>query len=154
PYSGARPFSYANEATDWTRAGIHTLHPATKNVLTELKQPVKVYVLGSTGDRVAFEMTALLDKCRAVDPQLSWEQLSRDRNGGAILELMQKYQLPDSEGVLIIYGTEPNTVHDFIKGNDLFEQKFSEEPGRRFTFKGENALVNSLTFVASGKSKA
>jgi hypothetical protein len=154
PYSGVRPFSYANEATDWTRAGIHTLHPATKNVLAELKQPVKVYVLGSTGDRVAFEMTALLDKCRAIDPQLSWEQLSRDRNGGAILELMQKYQLPDSEGVLIIYGTEPNTVHDFIKSNDLFEQKFSEEPGRRFVFKGENALLNSLTFLSSGKSKA
>jgi hypothetical protein len=154
PYSGVRPFSYANESLDWTRAGIHSLHPATKNVLEELKQPVKVYVLGSTGDRVAFEMTALLDKCRAIDPQLSWEQLSRDRNTGAVLELMQKYQLSESEGVLIVYGTEPNTVHDFIKSNDLFEEKRFEEPGRRFVFKGENALLNSLTFLSSGKKKA
>ncbi len=80
PYSGVRPFSYANESIDWTRAGIHTLHPATKNLLAELKQPVKVYVLGSANDRVMFEMTALLEKCRAIDPQLSWEQVSRDRN--------------------------------------------------------------------------
>lgn len=154
PYSRVRPFSYVNEPTDWTRAGIHTLNPATKNVLAELKEPVKVYVLGSTGDRVAFEMTALLEKCRAIAPQLSWEQLSRDRNGSAVLELMQEFQLPDSEGVLIVYGTKPNTVHDFIKSNDLFEQNFSGEPGRRFVFKGENSLLNALTFLSSGKTKA
>lgn len=154
PYSRVRPFSYANEPVDWTRAGVHTLHPATKNVLAELKQPVKAYVLGSTGNRVAFEMTELLEKCRAVNPQLSWEQFSRDRNPGAILELMQEFQLPDTEGVLIVYGSKPNTVHDFIKSNDLFEQKFSAEGGRDFVFKGENALVNSLTFLASNKSKA
>ena len=154
PYSGVQPFSYANDALDWTRAGIHTLHPATKNVLAELKEPVKVYVLGSTNDRVAFEMRALLEKCRAVNPQLTWEQLSRDRNPLAVAELMQEYQLPDSEGVLIVYGSKGKTIHDFIKSNDLFEQKFSEEPGRRFVFKGENALLNSLTFLSSNKSKA
>jgi hypothetical protein len=154
PYSGVQPFSYANEAMDWTRAGIHTLHPATKNVLAELKEPVKVYVLGSTNDRVAFEMTALLEKCRAVNPQLNWEQLSPFRNRSAVQDLMTKYQLPDPEGVLIVYGTEPNTTHDFIKATDLFEQKFSAEPGRQFVFKGENALVNSLTFLSSGKKKA
>src|SRR5262249_8634669 len=135
PYSGVQPFSYANEAIDWTRAGIHTLHPATKNLLAELKQPVKVYVLGSSGNRVMFEMTTLLYKCRAVDPQLTWEQLSRDRNPTAILELMKKYQLPESEGVLVVYGTEGNTVHDFIKTDDLFERKFSENPNQGFAFK-------------------
>ena len=75
PYSGVQPFSRANESIDWTRAGIHTLHPATTNLLTDLKQPVTVYVLGSSGDRVMFETTALLEKCRAVNPQLNWEQL-------------------------------------------------------------------------------
>src|SRR5579884_776794 len=136
PYSGVQPFSYANEAMDWTRAGIHTLHPATKNLLTELKEPVKVYVLGSTNDRIAFEMTALLEKCRAVDPQLHWEQLSPFRNRSDVQDLMRKDQFSDSEGVLVVYGTEPNESHDFIKRSDLFEQKFSEEPGRQFVFKG------------------
>jgi hypothetical protein len=154
PYSGVQPFSYANESIDWTRTGIHTLHPATKNVLSELKQPVKVYVFGAAGDRVAFEMTALLEKCRAINPQLDWEQVSRDRNRTALLELMTKYQVPESEGVLVVYGTDPNTVHDFIKRSDLFEQKRFEDPGQRFVFKGENALLNSLTFLASGKKKA
>lgn len=154
PYSGVRPFSYANEAVDWTRAGVHTLHPATKNVLAKLNQPVKVYVLGSSGERVMFEMGALLDKCRAIDPQLHWEQLSRDRNRGAIQELIDKYQISEAEGVLVVYGTEPNTVHDFIKSNDLSEEKRSAEPGQRFAFKGESALLNSLTFLSSGKSKA
>jgi hypothetical protein len=154
PYSGVQPFSYANEPMDWTRAGIHTLHPATKNLLTELKEPVKVYVLGSTNDRIAFEMTALLEKCRAVDPQLHWEQLSPFRNRSDVQDLMRKYQFSDSEGVLVVYGTEPNESHDFIKRSDLFEQKFSEEPGRQFVFKGENALLNSLTFLSSGQKKA
>jgi hypothetical protein len=154
PYSGVRPFSYANEAIDWTRTGIHTLHPATKSVLTDLKQPVKVYLLGSSGERIVYEMRTLLDKCRAIDPQLSWEQLSRDRNRGALQELIDKYQIPDSEGVLVVYGTEPNTVHDFIKSSDLFESKMTEDPSQRFIFKGESALLNSLTFLSSGKSKA
>jgi hypothetical protein len=154
PYSGVQPFSYANEAMDWTRTGIHTLHPATKNVLAELKQPVKAYILGSTSDRVSYEMETLVEKCRAVNAQLSYERLSRDRNPLAVAELMQKYQLPDSEGVLIVYGPEGNAIHDFIKANDLFEQKFGAGASRDFVFKGENALLNSLTFLASNKSKA
>jgi hypothetical protein len=154
PYSGVRPFSYANEATDWTRTGIHSLHPATKNVLAELKEPVKAYVLGSTNDQVIFETNALLEKCRAIAPQLSWEQLSPFRNRSDVQELMKEYQLPDPEGVLLVYGTKPNTVHDFIKRSDLFEQKFSGEASRQFAFKGENALLNSLTFLSSGKKKA
>ncbi len=154
PYSGVQPFSYANEAMDWTRAGIHTLHPATKNVLAELKQPVKVYILGSTSDRVSYEMETLVEKCRAENPQMSYERLSRDRNPLAVAELMQKFQLPDSEGVLIVYGPEGSSIHDFIKANDLFEQKFGAGASRDFVFKGENALLNSLTFLASNKSKA
>jgi hypothetical protein len=154
PYSGVQPFSYANEPMDWTRTGIHTLHPATKNVLAELKQPVKVYILASTNVRVAYEMETLVEKCRTVNPQLSYERLSRDRNPFAVAELMQKYQLPDSEGVLIVYGPEGNAIHDFIKSSDLFEQKFGGGPGSDFVFKGENALLNSLTFLSSNKSKA
>lgn len=154
PYLRVQPFSYANEAVDWTRAGIHTLNPATKNVLADLKQPVKVYILGSTADRVAFEMRSLLEKCRDINPQLTWEQLSRDRNPLAMLELLQEYQLSDSEGVLVVYGTKPSIVHDFIKRNDLFEQKSFGDPSNRFAFKGENALLNSLTLLTSNKTKA
>jgi hypothetical protein len=154
PYSGVRPFSYANESVDWTRAGIHSLHPATKNLLADLKQPVKIYVLGSASDRVMFEMMALLDKCRAIDPQLDWEQVSRDRNRSRILELMEKYQVPESEGVLVVYGSAGNETHDFIKSSDLFETSMADESGRRFVFKGENALLNSLTFLSAGKTKA
>jgi hypothetical protein len=154
PYSGAQPFSYANEPMDWTRTGIHTLHPATKNTLAELKEPVRVYVLGSSNDRVAYEMTALLDKCRAVDPQLHYEQLSPYRNRSDVQDLMREYGFSDTEGVLIVYGTKPNTKHEFIKATDLFEQKFGADAGRNFSFKGENALLNALTLLSSGQKKA
>jgi hypothetical protein len=154
PYSGVRPFSYANESIDWTRAGIHSLHPATKNLLSEMKEPAKVYLLGSSSDRVMFEMKTLLEKCQAIDPQLTWAQLSRDRNRSAVAELMEKYQIPESEGVLVVYGTAPNEVTDFIKSSDLFETNMADETGRRFVFKGENALLNSLTFLSAGKTKA
>ncbi len=154
PYSGVRPFSYANESIDWTRAGIHSLHPATKNVLTEMKQPVKVYLLGSSSDRVMFEMKTLLEKCQTINPQFTWEQLSRDRNPGDISGLMRKYQVPDSEGVLVVYGTKPDEVTDFIKTNDLFEAGGMGDARQRFVFKGENALVNALTYLSAGQSKA
>jgi hypothetical protein len=154
PYTGVRPFSYANETIDWTRAGIHSLHPATKKLIGELKEPVKVYLLGPARDRATFEFASLLDNCRAVNPRFTWEELSRDRNPAEIIELMRKYNVPDSEGVLIVYGTDPKVATDFIKHSDLAETNPMDESGRRFVFKGENALLNSLTYLASGKTKA
>src|SRR5579875_3061369 len=80
PYTAVKPFSWAMEATDWTAGQLYSLHPATRNLLAELKEPVKVYVLIPTGSVLARDVETLMDNCRAVNPLLTWEQLSRDRN--------------------------------------------------------------------------
>ncbi|HEY7157608.1 MAG TPA: Gldg family protein [Gemmataceae bacterium] len=156
PYAGVWPFSYANESIDYTRTGLYSLHQATKSALAELKQPVKVYALGSSSDQLMKDVTNLLDRCRAVNPrQFSWEQLSRDRNLTDLRELMAKYKVPDAEGVLLVYGTDPDTTTDFIRFNDLFESPSARQGGNaRYRFKGENALLNSLIYLSAEKKRA
>src|SRR6185437_8759435 len=151
PYAGVWPFSYANESLDFTRTGLHTLRQATKNALTELKQPVKVYALGSSNDPIMKDIKDMLDRCHAINPQqFRWEQLSRDRNSTDLRELMTKHKIPDAEGILVVYGTDPNTTTDFIRYNDLFEIPSNRQGGNaRYNFKGENALLNSLIYLSA-----
>jgi hypothetical protein len=154
PYAGVWPFSYANETIDWTRTGLHSLHEATINVVAGLKQPVKVYALGSSNDWIMKDMMDLLDRCRSVNPQyFSWEQLSRDRNLTDLRELMAKYKVPDSQGVLVVYGSDKKEISEFIRYNDLFKDT-SIGRGLRYEFKGENALLNALTYLSADKSRA
>ncbi len=151
PYTAVRPFSWAMEATDWTSGQLYSLHPATRNLLADLKEPVKVYVLIPTGSVLARDVETLMDNCRAVNPLLTWEQLSRDRNRGEIERLIKQFQLPDSIGVLVVYGTEPNVTSQFLKTEDLAENASGPSAERSYVFKGENALLNALTQLSSGK---
>jgi hypothetical protein len=154
PYTAVRPFSWAMEATDWTSGGLYTLHTATRNLLTELKEPVKVYVLIPSGGLRARDVEILLNNCRAVNPLLTWEQLSRDRNRGEIERLITQYQVPDSVGVLVVHGTKPNETSQFIKAEELAENSSGPGSDKSYVFKGENALLNALTYLSSGKSRA
>jgi hypothetical protein len=104
PYTGVKPFSYAMEASDWTAAQMYTIQPATKNLLAELKEPFKVYVLIPSGSLLSRDIDTLMNSCRGVNPLFSWEQLSRDRNRNEVERLVQKYQLPEPLGLLAVYG--------------------------------------------------
>jgi hypothetical protein len=154
PYADVWPFSYANDSLDWTRTGLHSLHEATRNAVAELKQPVKVYALGSSNDLIMKDMMDLLERCRSVNPrQFSWEQLSRDRNSTDLRELIAKYSVPDSQGVLVVYGSDNKALTEFIRRDDLY--KVSPNPREaRYDFKGENALLNALIYLSSAKSRA
>lgn len=155
PYTAVKPFSWAMEATDWTSGQLYSLHPATKNLLAELKEPVKVYVLIPTGMvLVGRDVETLMDNCRAINPLFTWERLSRDRNRGEIDRLTKQFQLPDSVGVLVVHGTEPNTTSQFIKAEELAENTSGPNADRAYVFKGENALLNALTHLTSGKAQA
>jgi hypothetical protein len=154
PYTAVKPFSWAMEATDWTSGQLYTLHPATRNLLTELKEPVTVYVLLPSGHVLTRDVETLLNNCRTVNPLLTWEQLSRDRNRGEIARLIQQFQLPDSVGVLVVHGTKPNETSQFLKAEELMDNASGPGSDRSYVFKGENALLNALTSLTSGKSRA
>ena len=157
-YSRVGPFNFFTTAFDWTTGGVYTLSDGSKNLLANLKQPVKVYVLLTREDRASDHVETLLSNCRAVTDQISWESLSRDLNRKAIAQLAEKYQIPEAYGLLVVYGTEPNTTYDFIKYEDLVSEPGLNPRGgqasSKFTFKGENALVKSIVYLSEGKSKA
>lgn len=64
-------------------------------------------------------------------------------------------QILDPFGLLVIAGTEPNAVADFIKNADLIDQEGGmRRPDAPPTFIGENALLKSMTYLVEGKVRS
>ncbi len=146
------PFSVFGNQWDWTASGIYTLKPATTNFLKELDRPVKVYMLLPRADPIEEETVILLNNFKSVTNKVSWQSLSRDMNRKDINELADKYQLSESLGLLVVYGTDPEQ-NEFIRREDLFVNRTTEER-MRFTFKGEAVLMKALTLLAEDKKRA
>jgi hypothetical protein len=155
PYTNIAPFAFLSRVFDSTSSGIYTLSQSTKNLLTDLQQPVNVYVLLTNNHRAAPQVDTLLENFRNVTSKISWSTLSRDLNQRRLEELIQKYSVPNSFGLLVLYGPEGSEKSDFIPVNDFFSALPAEKPGDpdRFVFKGEAALIKSLNFLAEGKTK-
>ncbi len=152
-YVSVAPFSYAKENFDWTASGIYSLSPATRSMLTDLKQPVKVYVLLPRGYIVTKDVETLLENARTYTNQLTWEMVSRDVNREKIRDLQKRFTLPDTMGLLVLYGPETKPEYDFIKATDL-AQNTPTMPGeqRKYIFTGEQALFKSLRYLTEGKT--
>lgn len=150
PYSGVRGFRALAQTADWTSSGLYSLSQATKERLAGLKEPVKVYVLLSGADQIGNEVETLLQNAREITNKVSWETLSPEINRRQVSELVDKYQLTDPRGMLVLYGPEPNPKFEFIPRKDLFTDTSTEDTAR-FAFKGEPALVKALTYLAEGK---
>ncbi len=154
PYIQLSPFKYLSQTYDWTTSKIFSLSDESKAILANLQEPVKVYVLLSPDrDRVTPEVETLLNNCRSVTPNLSWQIVFRDFNLEELRELEKKYQLPDALGLLVVYGTEPKTTSEFIRRSDLVDNRDTEGE-QRFLFKGESALMNAISYLSQGKKKS
>jgi hypothetical protein len=150
-------YLYLPVVSDWTASSLFTLSPKSKNILEGLGKPVKVYVLtGSREDPVFGDVQNLMDNCQAVTNKFEVEYLSRDRSPERLGELMRRYQLVNTEGLLVVYGSPPQENHEFIKKDDLAEiggRGFSAEDKPRWVFKGEDALMTAINYLEEGKSK-
>ena len=139
-------FNFFNKTFDWTSSQVHTLSPASKNLLRGLDKPVKIYVILPSLE--SQEVQYLISNCQAVTGKIEAEYLSPDADRKRLGELDRKYQFSDDLGVLVVYGNEPQQTYEFIAHSDIFAQERSQEPeaaGRpRFKFKGENALMTRL----------
>jgi hypothetical protein len=151
-YVSVAPFSYAKQAIDWTGSGIYTISPAMKNLLADLKQPVKVYVMLPRNLEVTQDMVTLLENCRTYTNQLTWELVSRDVNRDTIRDLLRRFAIPDTRGLLLVYGTGEKEAFDFIKEDDLIRR--TSRPGEtiRYQLTGEGALLKSLRYLTEGKT--
>ncbi len=155
PYSGIAPFKALAQTSDWTSNQMYSLSQATKDRLASLDKPVKIYVLLSAADSLNNEVDTLLQNCREITNQVSSETLSPELNRIQVEELIKKNQMINGPGLLVIYGTAPDTSKEFIPRKDLFTESGGrgEEAPSRFVFKGEAALAKALTYVVEDKKK-
>jgi hypothetical protein len=152
-------YLYLPQESDWTRNRLYTLNPKSQNILKNLENPLKVYVIVDSRDDRAYEdVSRLLENSRAVNPKVQVETVLRGRQSARVQELMRRYLLIDPLGLLVVYGSEPKEDSQFIKLTDLYEfppfnpmqrQRTREEP----TFKGEDALMTAITYLEEGRSK-
>jgi hypothetical protein len=145
-YAHLGPADVFNRTFDWTANSIHTLSDKTVNTLTALDRPVTVYVLmPNLADED--EVKALIENCRGVTNQISAVYVHpNDRE--AITELIEKYQIPDIRGMLVVYEGDKGEDHEFIKYDDMLSR---DPESQRTLFAGENALLRALVKLASGK---
>lgn len=148
-YVRLKPFTFFSVPGDWTASSIYTLSPASKNLLADLKMPVKVYVIMSSRDFVANEVRNLMDNIRNANDKVEVEYISPENNS-KMGELRKKYSITEGEGILLVYGIEPKEEHEFIKPDELVDLTTG---GKKFLFIGENAFVTKLSFLAEGKSR-
>lgn len=155
------PLTYAHETYDWSGSERYNLEPTSVEVLRRLDKPVKIYVLLPSGSNRAQytlrEMRMLLEKCREVDRHLDVEELSPDLSPQAVAQLQEKYQLPERQGMLVVYGTAGDEKSEFVPVSDFAPQVAGGGMGggesERIEFKGEAALIRALTFLTEDKHK-
>src|SRR5690348_5226209 len=92
---------------------------STEKLLTNLKEPVTVYLVMSSESPLERDAEMMLNTCRQHTDQLSWEVLSPEVNIQRVEKLVQKYQLSNPIGMLVVYGKEPNQSWDFTPATEL-----------------------------------
>jgi hypothetical protein len=159
PYVQLAPFKYLNETYDWTSSRRYTLSDETKSTLASLTDPVTVYVLLHANNRARPDMQTLLTNCRVIDANLNWEMVVPEFDPRTVDALTQKYLLPESVGMLVVYGTGANASHVFVNTGELYrEDPVPPDPGNpgqaptKYVFTGEWALGKALEYLARSKT--
>jgi hypothetical protein len=150
-------YNYFPTVWDWTSSNIFTLNERSVNILKSVDQPTRIYALVPGRSPESREIQALLNNARAFNSKITVKYLSPQIDEDEVNDLMRRYQFTDPTGLLVVYGTEPQMQHQFIKLNDIFAPDPDAGPQRgsgRFLFKGEDALISALSFLEEGKSKA
>jgi len=151
-----------NTTFDYTQFNLYTLSSGTKELLSSLEEPVQIYMLLSDRDPIGEDTRTLLENCQSVAPKgtLSWSSQSRDRNLSEISKLVEKFQIPESEGILVVYGAEGGKQsHDFIQRNQLFSapqrgMNPMDDSGGAFSYLGEEMLRKSIINLKEGKNES
>jgi hypothetical protein len=155
PYLPLGSFDVFNIRSDWTASGLFTLEKGSINTLRALDKPVQVYALLRGRTLEAQSTTTLLENCRSVTRNLSWQLVTPQGSPDEFRKLITKYQIPSASpfGILVTMGEEPNVQYEFIEESKLYSE--SRGAGdQSFTYKGEQPLINTIAYLREGKVKA
>ncbi len=153
-------FDFFNRTFDFTSSGLYSISDSTQNFLTNIQEPYKIFVLLPGNNLITVETETLLETFKTYNKKISWQSVSRDLDAQDLSKLQEKYQIPDSLGILVVYGSGEKPVYDFIKYQDLYSvpqqdpRRPSESDGGGFQFLGEGQLIKTMTFLSEGKSQA
>jgi hypothetical protein len=154
----AEPFTrFFGRPYDWTATDVNSISPVMRNLLADLKELVKVYVLMPRNNAISQDTQTLLENCRSLSNNFSWELIDprAAQNRSRVVGFMEKYAISDPTGLLVIRGTESEKTksdHAFIKFRDLYEQDMTNRRGPlTYAYLGENALYNALLDLIEGK---
>lgn len=144
---------------DTTSTGFYTLDASTRELLTQLDQPITARaILPDSSERLIDDIRRLLESCqevsggkfrvRFINPTLNKTDLASLRANYTQLEL-------NDLGVLLTVGDEdkPATRYAFIKADDFLERDTSMGRGAQPSFAGEAKLMREVRFLAENKER-
>jgi hypothetical protein len=147
---------------EWNYKGLQELDERTKQILLELKQPIKIYVLMQRYGPGYIEVNDMLDNFQNYASQMQVEYLSPDLDVARYRDLAQTYPELEKQtkldargsggygrGILIVYGEGPEgskLPHTFIPDTDLVD---SNRTTGAQQFKGEDAVISAIYQLAN-----
>ncbi|HBI42269.1 MAG TPA: hypothetical protein DDY78_05345 [Planctomycetales bacterium] len=150
---------------DWTQSRLYSLSDRSRATLADLKAPLKIYVFLNAGGSTSEQVETLLENCRGVTPQISWETLST-LDQTRIQELGREYkakiteevmdfrgpQLRLREGMLVVYGDPSKEQTAFVPRTSLVKEDPSPDGGGgQEVFHGEGVLLKTIRSLTEGK---
>src|SRR5262249_36728507 len=160
-------------AYKWTKTrGMYDLSQQSRNILSNIKEPIYIYVIMSERNRLFEDVRTLLENCQAVTGKLTVRTISPELRPDQVEDLMNRFPSligvemgrrrgprPVLErGIALVKG-EPKSRSEsliaFIPLSRLFELENDpgpspEESSQTLLFKGEDALMSELKYWMEG----
>lgn len=140
---------------DATQSRLFTLSDRTKQVLSELTEPVTVYLIMDSRRAAYHDMQNLLTRCQEVTPKLTFENVASFEKQ-RIEDLVKRFPRISDEpqGMLIVVNNDSDRSA-YVPMTQLTSRDMNPMGGGGGTerFLGEQKLINELTFLLSGKQK-
>jgi ABC-type uncharacterized transport system involved in gliding motility auxiliary subunit len=136
---------------DWTKAKLYSLSSTTKKIVGGLKAPVRVTAFMTHRTRLYGETRELLDRYRALSPQIKVEEIDPERNP-ALAESVGRQMDVRKVGTLVF---QSGNQKKFVTEDELADFDVSGMPGQAGSiksFKGESAFTSAILAVTSAKS--
>ncbi len=154
------PFSVLGKTFDWTHSRKFTIDDNFRKLLGSIKEPIHIYaILGPSNNEYYQEnLERLLTNCRLANNKVEYTFFRRDRNLQEVRDLMQKYSIPEPDGVVVVYGDEAGKpTSEYIKRDDLGGQLVQDprdpEMIRLTRFTGEDAIYKAVDLLSQDKAR-